>query len=143
MFLDRFGIELRNPALSAGLVISLAAGAAGIFTVTTSTASPEVNRVAKADRGAMVERDLSSLIFDAQPVAGSRSHKLIHEPEYLDPSRRTMTEQILPPRKPREERQPLKGCESGLSPDIAPSALLAPSRCIAERETKTKFASLR
>ncbi len=140
MFLDRFGIELRNPALSAGLVVSLAAGAAGIFTVTTSTASPEVNRAAKTDR-AMVERDLSSLIFDAQPVAGSR--RLTHEPENLDPSRRTMTEQILPSREPQEERRPLKGCESGLSLDIAPSAPIAPSRCVTERETKTKFASLR
>lgn len=144
MFLDRFGNQLRNPALSASLMITLAAGAAGIFTVATSTAAPQVNRVTKADRAlsdrSMAERDLSSLIFDARPVAGS---KIVHEPQYLDPSRRTMTEQVLPAREPQEERQPLKGCESGLSPDIAPSVTLAPSSCVTERETEMKFASLR
>lgn len=139
MSLDWFGNQLRKPALSASLVVTLAAATAGIFTVATSTAAPEVNRAAKSDR-VMVERDLSSLIFNAQPVAGS--HKLVHEPEYFDPSRRTLTEQILPGREPPEERTPLKGCESGLSPDIASAVTLAPSRCVTEQNTSTKFASV-
>jgi hypothetical protein len=140
MSLDWFGHQLRNPALAASLVVTLAAAAAGIFTVATSTAASEINRAAKSDR-ALVERDLSSLIFNSQPVAGS--HKLVHEPEYFDPSRRTMTEQILPGRELQEDRKPLKGCESGLSPDIAPAVTIAPSRCVTEQETATKFASLR
>lgn len=140
MFPDWFGNHLRNPALSASLVITLAAVVAGIFTVATSTAAPEVNRAAKSDN-AMVERDLSSLIFNAQPVAGS--HKLVDQPEYFDPSRRTMTEQILPGREPSEQRKPLKGCESGLSPDIAPAVRVAPNRCTTELNASKKFASLR
>jgi hypothetical protein len=139
MSLDWFSNQLRNPALSASLVVTLAAATAGIFTMATSTAAPEVNRAAKSDR-VMVERDLSSLIFNAQPVAGS--HKIIHKPEYFDPSRRTMTEQILPGREPPVDREPLKGCESGLSPDIAPAVMVAPSRCVTELNTSTKFASL-
>lgn len=141
MSLDWFGNQLRNPVLSASLVVTLAAAAAGIFTVSTSAAAPQVNRAAKSDR-AKVERDLSSLIFNAQPVAGS--HTIVHEPEYFDPSRRTMTEQILPGREPLDQRKPLKGCESGLSPDIAPAIAVAPSRCVTELKTSTtKFASLR
>jgi hypothetical protein len=140
MSLDWFGNQLRNPALSASLVVVLAAAAAGIFTVATSIAAPEINRAAKSNR-VMVERDLSSLIFNAQPVAGS--HRVIREPEYFDPARRTMTEEILPARQPSEERTPLKGCESGLSPDINPSVAIAPSRCVTELRDSTKLASLR
>jgi hypothetical protein len=140
MSLDWFGHQLRNPALSASLVVALAATAAGIFTIATSAPAPEINRAAKSDR-AMAERDLSSLIFNAQPVAARQ--KLVHEPEYFDPSRRTMTEQILPARQPQEERQPPNGCESGLSPDIAPAVTIAPSRCVTQRKTPTNFASLR
>lgn len=140
MSLDRFGHRFRNPALSASLVVTLAAAAAGIFTVATEAPASAIDRAAKSDR-ATVERDLSSLIFDAQPIAGSRV--LVHEPEYFDPSRRTMTEQILPEREPREEQEPLKGCESGLSPDLAPAVAIAPGRCVTGRETATKLASLR
>lgn len=142
MFLDRFGSQFRNPALSASLAITLAAGAAGIFTVATSTSAQEVNHAAKADRTDrnMLKHDLSSLIFDARPIAGS---KAVHQPEYIDPSRRTMTERILPGREPQKQRELLKGCESGLSPDIAPDVTVAPSRCVTERKMESKFASLR
>lgn len=139
MSLDWFGNQLRNPALSASLVVALAAAAAGIFTVATSTAAPRINRAAKSDR-VMVERGLSSLIFNAQPVAGD--DRAVHEPEYFDASGRTMTEQILPARQPPEEREPLQGCESGLSPDINPSVAIAPSRCVTELSTSPKLASL-
>jgi hypothetical protein len=141
MSLDWFGNQLRNPALSASLIVGLAAVVAGIFTVATSAPASEINRAPQSNR-AMAESDLSSLIFNAQPIADN--HRLVHGPEYFDPLRRTMTEQILPQRPLQEKRQPLKGCESGLSPDIAPTVTVAPSRCVTKLDdSTTKFASLR
>ncbi len=143
MFPNRFGNMLRSdPLLSASLAVALAAGMAGIFTVTTSAASPEINRAAKSDR-AIAGRDLSSIIFDAEPIVGGG--RMTNEPAVFDPSRRTMTEQILPERTsgPQEIGPPVKGCESGLSPDISPTAPIAPGRCIVQKGTNGQYASLR
>jgi hypothetical protein len=110
-----------NPLISASLAVTLAAGVAGIFTVATSSASREVDRTAATDRHA-AEHGLSTIMFDAQPIAGSG--QMLNDPaSILDSSRNTMTEQILPQRTDdRHNGPPAKGCDSGLSPDLVPLA---------------------
>jgi hypothetical protein len=125
----------RNSSIvSVSLAAVLAAGAAGIFTVATAPSQNDlrVNRAAKTDL------DVSSVFFNAQPIASSG--RMINQPPAAMRRRvgseRVESQQIQPQRAnenadENQESAPLmKGCESGLSADISTTVPQHPGRCV-------------
>jgi len=124
--------------VSASLAVALAAGAAGVFTIATST-SVETDHAVKSDRLA-TEQGLSAIMFNAEPMAG----RMTNEPAAASaPPNGPASEQVLPERtRGTNENAPPQGCESGLSPDLSPSISTRSSRCLADNNTTAQFASL-
>jgi hypothetical protein len=117
-----------NSIISASLMVAIAAGAAGVFTVATDASSKERVQL----HGSAVRHDapteLRTLFFDAQPIAGSNpAKKEITAPKIPG----IAGEQFVPERATdtRQRGRLANGCESGLSPDLSPTVAEA-GRCI-------------
>jgi hypothetical protein len=157
-----------SPGVAGGLAVCVAAAVATIFTVATSSGGPS----AKADRlsatapsfpseprvsvvevvgvrdAAIVYRDRQGrVLFSTDPVANvTVVTKNLALPEVT--VKETAQSQIerVPAEKVRGPKPapsaPKEGCESGLSPDLSPTAPLDKGRCIVKLNSSAGFASL-
>jgi hypothetical protein len=160
-----------TPGVAGGLAIGIAAAVATIFTLATAT--PSVERSAKADRtpanasapagqkriavvevvgvhdAAIVYRDREGrVLFSTDPVVNMTVvTKNILLPEVT--VRETTESQVerVPVEKTRapnnDGQPPAQGCESGLSPDISPTIPTTKDRCIVELRSNSNVVSLR
>jgi hypothetical protein len=148
-----------TPGVAGGLAIGIAAAVATVFTLATAT--PSVDRSAKADRmlvnasasvgekriavvevvgahdAAIVYRDREGrMLFSTDPVANTTVVTKTQSQVERVPVEKT--------RAPNNDEQPsAQGCESGLSPDISPTIPTAKDRCIVELTPNSTVASLR
>jgi hypothetical protein len=160
-----------TPGVAGGFAIGIAAAVATIFTLATAT--PSVERSAKANRmaanasaparqkriavvevvgvhdAAIVYRDREGrVLFSTDPVENMTVvTKNILLPEVT--VRETTESQVerVPVEKTRapnnDGQPPAQGCESGLSPDISPTIPTAKDRCIVELKSNSNVVSLR